>query len=372
METRNEHDPLSFLQCFEPKITNGDKKYLCRASPTCEAQYTAKSSAIRHLKNNHSEKYNEIKENKIQKTGPQPDKELELRVKVNVPDILDACTELIIFNSTPLNVLNGEAFQKIIAPYVKALAVKGINLTVNAETVKKNITKKSEAIIEKIKIEAKDKYFALMIDIASRYNRSVLGVNISYILDGSIIVRTIGMHTIRMSQTAENLSVIIKENLDEFGLDVNKIIAFTTDNGKNMIKTAELFDEMQKEIHNESLATYEALLENFDSDEELDEEIFDEGYYNDLLEAIRNEFEIVSTCAQLVHGVRCGLHCLHLIIIHSINKAPNVKIFLVKVRSLVKKLRTPKYRNMMANNACNIPILDVVTRWNTIYDMVSL
>lgn len=360
----------AFIKCFEKKCFEGEQKYFCRLSDKCKAMYTAKSSAIRHLKTNHSETYNVIKKRKIKKDNSDSTNELELRVKVNVSDIWDACVDLIAFRSLPLNVLEGDAFQKLLRPYKIALESKGIVLSVTAESMKKKLSERASEIKEKIKAEAKDKFFGVMIDIASRYSRSVLGVSISYILNDSIVIRTIGMHTIRMSQRSKDLFEIIETNLNEFDLNVDHIISFTTDNGKNMTKTASLFDEIQKEMHNESLMNCQALLENFDSDEEMDEDIFDEKYYDDLLNAIRKEFEIVLNPSHFVHGIRCSSHCLHLVITHAIKKSPQIQSFLDKVRTLLKKLRTPKYRNLLKSQGLNIPTLDVITRWNSVYEMV--
>lgn len=369
-EQFDDENVTEFIKCFKSKSVDGIEKYVCRFGLDCKTEYSAKSSAIRHLKIHHATTYETIKTKKKQKPTDELPNHLELRVQVKVKDILDACAELVIFNSLPLNVLESDAFRKLLQPYAKALALKGIDLTVNSQVIKRIISSKAKQVIDEIKAEAKDKCITMMIDIASRYNRSVLGVNIAYISNGAFLVRTIGMHTMRMSQTATNIVGIIKSNLEEFDLNVDQVVAFTTDNGKNMTKTADLFDEIQKQAYDKSLANYQELLDNFDSDEELDDEIFDETYYDDLLNAVGNGLESISNCARLVHGVRCGLHCLHLIIVHAVNNTPNIKCILDNARSLVKKLRTPKYRNLLKTEGYNIPTLDVVTRWNTVYDMV--
>lgn len=359
-----------FIQCFNKKIICGEQKLVCKFCSEIEKNYAAKSSAIRHLKTSHSETYNNIKQKKIQKEECETPKEIELRVKVNVSDIWDCVIELVAFNSLSLNSLESPVFQKIIKPYAVALEMKGIRLHVTAETAKRKIEERATAIQQRIKDETKNKFVCLMIDIASRHNRSVLGVNVGFVLNDAIAVRTISMHTLRISHTANEIFQIIKLKLKKFDIEMNKIIAFTTDNGRNLTKTAALFDEMEKNAHNEAMLNYQHLLDNFDSDEEMDEEIFDQQYYTDLLEAVRSEFEMTTETRKFVHGVRCGLHCLHLAIIHAIDKTPAIKDLLKIVRNLVKKLRTTKYRNILKEKKLHVPILDVVTRWNTIFEMV--
>lgn len=359
----------NFINCFEAKIVEGQTKYVCVAN-SCGANYTAKSSAIRHLQSQHKDIYTKIKGRKTGETEYNLPADIDLRVKVNLKEIWNACIELIIFNALPLRIVEQSAFKKLLKPYVVALANKNIQLNITVNSIKKKIFEKASTIKEIITNEAHDKYFSVMIDIAYRYNRSVLGINILYFSNGCTHLRTIGMHTIRASQSSIDLFKIIKVKLDEHSLKVNKIIAFTTDNGKNMLKTVQMFDEFEKDAHNQALMNYQMMLDGIDSDEEMDEEIFDETYYGSLLDGIRNEFQLSSASNQFIYGIKCGLHCLHLVITNAMRDTSEIKNVLEKVRTLVKKLRTPKYRSQIQSEKLNIPIIDIVTRWNSIHDMV--
>lgn len=361
----------SYIACFHKEpVENGECKYICRVDSGCQKSYSAKSSAIRHLKIDHKSVHDSIKRKKTNIGDSELPQVIEIRARVNLNDIWNSCMDLIVFHSLSLKVLEGDAFKTLIKPYVLALSVKGIKLNITPVTMKSRLTKKANEIKERIRIEVKGKSIGLMIDIASRYSRSVLGVNISYILEDSIIIRTVGMHTLRKSQTATELLEIIRSNLKDFGISIDDVSSYTTDNGKNMTKCAALFDNIVKESHNESLINYASLLENFDSDEELDEEFFDETYFSDLLRSIEQEFQLVSNREHFVYGVRCAAHCIHLIVIHSIENTPELNNLLDRIRSLVKKLRTTTYRNLLNEDQLNIPTIDVVTRWNTIHQMV--
>lgn len=218
----------SFIQCFEKKFFGSEQKFVCKLCCGSDKNYTAKSSAIRHLKRSHSQIYNDIKQKKTETNNRELPKDIELRVKVNFSDIWDAVVELVVFNSLSLSTLKSESFQKLIRPYVIALQLKGIRLYITPEMVKMKIEEKSSEITQKIKGETKGKSLCLMTDIASRHSRSVLGVNIGFISNGCIAIRTIGIHTMRMSHTAEEISIIIRANLKEFDIKTNQIIAFTT------------------------------------------------------------------------------------------------------------------------------------------------
>lgn len=200
-----------------------------------------------------------------------------------------------------------------------------------------------------------------MLDIASRYNRSVLGVNISYFHDGKIRIRTIGMHVLRFSHTAKNLKELIIKNLEEFSICLDQVIAVTTDNGKNLLKSIALMSNDLQHTH-----TFE---DDGDSDEFIDHDVFDDIYYDDLLTEIRSMFNEINHTS-LIHGISCAAHCLHLVVSKALKNSPDTLKLIEKCRDLAKKLRCPTFRQMLRSVGEKSAILDVKTRWNSIYSMV--
>lgn len=57
----------TFIKCFEKVSVDGAEKFICRANSSCETQYSAKSSAIRHLRTRHRPVYLKIKKNRFSK-----------------------------------------------------------------------------------------------------------------------------------------------------------------------------------------------------------------------------------------------------------------------------------------------------------------
>lgn len=149
---------------------------------------------------------------------------------------------------------------------------------------------------------------------------------------------------------------------------MGQILSVTTDNGKNMLKTSALLDahyrenlELRSENDNE--------VDNEDSDIEIDDDIFDDEYYLDLLNDIRSRFDdILHT--DLIHGISCAAHCLHLVVTHGIKNCPDVSTLIEKCRGLSVKLRTPTFRAMIELGNFKNAVLDVTTRWSSIYFMV--
>lgn len=104
-------------------------------------------------------------------------------------------------------------------------------------------------------------------------------------------------------------------------------------------------------------------------DEHIDVDIFDEDYYEDLLLKVTDMFP-GALHTGIIHGVSCAAHCIHLIVTHAINETPGTQALIDKSRILAKKLRTPTLRAIMKNEGWNMAVIDVVTRWNSIFTMV--
>lgn len=360
----------NYIDCFE-KTPNFDGKfdYLCGVAG-CQSKYPEKSTAIRHLRINHKEIHNTIGSNKLE-AKVQSENSFDLRVKVNPNDILDACVELITVHGLPICAVEYPAFKKILNPYIIALSTKGIKLLINKNSIKDHIKRKSDKIKQIIKEQTKNKLVSLMIDIASRYSRSVLGVSISYVYNGQICVRTIGLHVLKASHTAVYIRNILNQILQEYGIRLAQIVSITSDNGKNIVKAIALLDALYQSQKSE-LQQMQSV--DFPEDEDeyyIDPNIFDDEYYNDLLREVRESFNNVSS-SDLIHGISCAAHCIHLVVSHAVEKSPGIKQVINTSRTLVKKLRTPTFRSQLKSENLNMAIIDVETRWNSIYSMVII
>lgn len=372
----------TLIACFEPtKTDDGTVVYVCCADG-CGNKYGEKSSAIRHLRKHHNEFYQNIQCGKI---GEKMEKNksqfsFHIRVKVNPDEILDACAELITVHGLPLCAVEYPAFKRILNPYVLALRTKGVELVINQRSIKIHIKARKEEINKVIKTETKKKMVSMMIDIATRYNRSVLGVSISYIHDGQICVRTIGLHVLKASHTGKYIRDLLKQILLNYDISLAQVASITSDNGKNMIKAIALLDayyQTQKTTSNQNPSnhipesTNEMTGGDDDDDDEdeyhIDADIFDDEYYRDLLEEVRTQFEGSS---DFIQSVSCGAHCIHLVVSHAIEKSPETTRIIEECRTLAKLLRKPTYRTKLKAADFNMALLDVTTRWNSIYSMV--
>lgn len=358
-----------YIDCFKIEIsTDGIQLFICQVGD-CSNSYSDKSGAIRHLRKHHKGIYDAVKYNKDETLQPenQINSTFTIRVKVDPEEIWDACTELVTVNGLPLTVVEYPAFQRILKPYLTALKLKGIDLIINRHNIKDRISHRAEQIKQLIMSETKNNVLCVLVDIASRYNRSVLGINVAFMKDDKICVRTIGMHVLRFSHTAANIKNMIMSTLTDYEIRLEQVIAIVSDNGKNITKSIALLDEFYQRSK-ESCENWG--IDDSEYEEFIDNEVFDEEYYADLLSRVRAMFEEVPY-TDLIHGVTCAAHCLHLVVTHAIKKSLSTSNLLEKCRKLAKKLRSPTIRELLKSSNLNAAILDVNTRWNSAFSMVS-
>ncbi|XP_052565472.1 zinc finger BED domain-containing protein 4-like [Culex pipiens pallens] len=111
-----------------------------------------------------------------------------------------------------------------------------------------------------------------------------------------------------------------------------------------------------------------------DEGEDQNEEIHsdDDGQENSDETAgnIEDEDDEIDKARVLLGGVRCAAHTLQLTV-HDCIKECNLKKHLVNVRSAVKVLRKFPFKASFKMEKKKLPFLDVETRWNSAFEMVS-
>lgn len=121
----------------------------------------------------------------------QKDKNI-LEVCMDKNQFLRCCLGLVTVKGIAFRLLDDEYFKKIILPYEKKF-----NLHLNSRNIVSYVENASDQIKNIItrrvgKRKAGKKMLSLKLDIASRMERSLLGVNVQYIKDAKIVIHTLG------------------------------------------------------------------------------------------------------------------------------------------------------------------------------------
>lgn len=340
---------------------------------------------------------------------------------------IQASTEMVTVNGLPFAALNKSGFRKAVADKLQELknANCGDGLVGKCPAIKEHIIYLSSEIIKTVKEEVNGKFVSLMVDTATKFRRSILGLSLQFLRGTSIVIRSIGMVHLDSSHTSKYIADTILNQLKLFGIEIWQIISITTDNASNMTamidRCNQIYDDEcavddesdvgdyaedhQNDDQNLSGAGDSAYVETLQrqytlaSEEELQSMIVDfldeidakepgesETTSNqrdagqklqeepiDIDELLRQLEEIFSDVGLKITGIRCAAHTLQLAVIGALG-GKNYKLLIRLCREVCKELRKQTTHGVLKTNHIlfRIPSLDCLTRWNSTYTMVSI
>lgn len=276
------------------------------------------------------------------------------------------CVALIVIHLLPLISMTWEPFRDLTNPFAKAAG-----FVMNAVNIITFIAKSANAIRLKVKREIRHRMISLKLDVASRGGKSVLGVNIQYYskVERKIVIRTLGMITLESRHTSSYLELMINALLKLYDIDKRNIYSYTSDNGKNMISLGNLIKTTQHFLLlNDELRH----LQNNYSDEDNEDE--DNDYDNNENNASTSEHENIKKCLNEVFTIfvviRCAAHTLQLAVLDTI-KQLDCHSMIDDIRNVVKIIKLDRIKEARKSLGIKTPKLDVVTRWNSMYQMLK-
>ncbi|XP_065315604.1 uncharacterized protein LOC135930930 [Gordionus sp. m RMFG-2023] len=355
---------------------------------------------------------NEVNNLDISTSSSQSNEKTSQTIKIvmSKSKVYESVVGLIAINNLPINLVTYESFKLLLDPIVQSL-----NMTLNKHIVNDKIKYAASEIRCLIMQQVKNKLISLKIDTATRFQKSVLGVNAQFIIDDKIEIRTLGMLEIVKAHTASNLKEEIENLLKKYNICLSQIYSITVDNGANMIKTVEMIAEEQLITHidlsedafseyllqnsdNESSQEYndssqpnndynnieitqennsdisnihdndssgEYIINNLNQDDNIHFQHDNQEQINDdmenLLNDLRKSFGLIC--------VRCCAHTIQLGVNDYIKKF--LKEDLEDIRSILKICKSQKYKSLYSLEKINKPVLDTVTRWNSTYRMLK-
>lgn len=324
------------LSFFE--YCDSNKTYKCKVG---DCGQILKSSYIYNLKRHIISKHNEVARSLNLSESESSDvkkKCKKISISMDKETLIKACVKMTTVHGLPFQTLEYNGFKDIISPIQESLGI-----TINSKNIHQYITKCSEKIKQTIIDEVKNKIVCLKMDSATKYDRSILGINLQYLVGPKIVIRTIAMIEVTKQHTAENLKIEVLNVLKEFNVNLSQILCITTDNGANMVKAVKLLKE-SLELETEPEKENENLSEELQSHaEDIQVNLF------------------VTSC-------RCATHTLQLCAIDVIK---HHKENLQAIRDIVKKFKKNPYRNTFSANEKRKPFLDVPTRWNSSFEMIN-
>lgn len=322
-------------------------KYHCLIDSCEKAIIISKSNKShnlkRHLQTQHKEDY--------EKTFADLTQYQVQRLK-----LIHSSVELVTVNGRPILALEDTGYQKSIEFQLNYLTQHGCKLTINHKTIRPYIEHVADTLREKIKTELKGRLISIMADIATKNHRGVLGINVQYYSEGKIVLRTIGAIEMHIRHFGENIKDLILQLLNSYGVSIDQVHSYTTDCGANMISSGKFLDAAA----NEQL-----------SEADIDFDFSPTGKFAEIIKTLSDLFGRDCSSMQLpsVAGIGCAAHVLQTIIHDALKKTYELTL-IVKVRGIMVELRGQIYMIELEARGAKLPILDGLTRWNSIYLMV--
>lgn len=316
-------DHFNFLG--EETDLNGNKLkfYKCQI---CDKKIngTSDTNLTKHMKT-HKQVYKE---------DIDPDFDNQETIPIKRLKLLQNLVEIVTVNGRPFKYLLDSGFQKCVSDQLICLKLAGcpINLTdPHLYEVKEHIHYAASEFRAKVKNEAKQKPIALMIDIATKNGRSILGISIQYICNHEPKTVSIGIKELKEESTGKNLAKMVAETLAQYEISMAQVLTCTTDNGSNMLTMTDELDNFTNEFNANEIhgnvadgANDEAnytddinitqILQQPDDDEAILDEIFDENaLYKEMLNELVEELRLRHNSQIFsVDSIRCAAHTLQL------------------------------------------------------------
>lgn len=372
------------IKCFD-RVNPNDKNnhlYKCKID-NCGRVLLGKqhTDLTAHIKNKHTDFF----ESNIRRSVIDPTEFAKKRLK-----FIQDLAEIIAIDGRSFKHLAGSGFKSLIADKLAVLIETGYDKGLTSPVypaVRAHIKYQAREVMNRIKSEVNSKFVALMVDTASKNNKSFMGLSLQFVLDGLVVVRNIGIIELLDAHSSRNLMNTIMNRLNFLEIDRKQIIAITTDNAPNMsamVKRFNVFeDEEDNEIEN-SETTSEGENSDFDNDDDASlMEIGDqesEAELDDLLDDNSETVSLIEKCLSNyaletldINGIKCAAHTLQLAVRGTLKNSKHQSL-INEFRNVCKFLRKPTNIRIMKEENIRIwiPRLDCETRWSSLYRMVCI
>lgn len=189
---------------------------------------------------------------KADSNQPPPKKkrkvEETIEVKLDKAEVIEACVTLVTVNGRPFSHLEDSGLRKLLDPILAGL---GGSLTISRRNIGPFVIKKAEDLRQELVDEIKDRFISVKVDSAKRLSRSILGINIQYVKNGKIILRTLASKQLRDRQTGIHLKDTVCDILTEFGINLSNVYSVTTDNGANIVLAVKLMASARDKLRSQ-------------------------------------------------------------------------------------------------------------------------
>lgn len=372
-EAGDEREELDCRTFFRSYVENGKTHSDCLVANCRKKKLVGKQkfNLERHLAKVHGMNF-------VHHTPVLPNKQVPLKIKMDPAMVYKAFVENWAVNGRPLRSVNDGGMRKLVNPILQAFEKSGVHLDLSIPTVKSYMVKYTAALKGEIMKEVQNQIIHVKLDIASKNRKSVLGINVQFMKADQIVVRTLAMIRTNASHTGEYICSLLMQTLDDYNIKYTQVHTITADNGKNVVKSVELFGDVKQfdwcesddldldqffdECPADERETEEEDIEDGDTEEEIDQ-----------IDALLHSAASLFARNSKIHGsgLRCAAHTLQLVLNIALKKTGYSLKLIEKCRRAVRFLLKPNISNLIRQQNYKMPMIDCLTRWSSTFHMLK-
>lgn len=364
------------LQILSEKFQSDQNGAVCKVD-CCRSntlKSTKPSNLKRHLQQVHPKEYEQLFPQEVSRK-----KQIELEVLNAVYDSI----ELVTINGYPFSLLNASGMRGFIKYRLDPLRLEKQTLAINRLDIVKKVAEMSDIVRNRIKSELNGKTVSVMFDVCTIATLSTFGVNVTYMDDGKVICRSLGIIKIEKRHTAVNLADILFDLLAKFEIPLSKVFSITTDTAKNATNTSEILNMVMGSNSENSADIAEKSIFDVDDDEldfgmdveneiELQKIIDNANACTLLANETAKRIARKNDSIELINQVNCSAHVLQLAVNDALADSNALAIIgQVKKMCLLMRTQVVMIQIRKLGSKMILPPLDTVTRWNSKYLMVN-
>lgn len=131
------------------------------------------------------------------KSQPMVNEINTIKIELSKEMLINACVEMVTVNGRPFSLMEDSGFQKILEPIKNGFVKKkGKDFSLSAESIQKYVSLEATKLRETIIEEVKHGMVSVKVDGVTRLDRSFLGINIQYVKNAKIMLRTVALKEI--------------------------------------------------------------------------------------------------------------------------------------------------------------------------------
>ncbi|KAH8354520.1 hypothetical protein KR084_009394 [Drosophila pseudotakahashii] len=175
----------------------------------------------RHLTTKHGDIFREC--DNEEDTDAKAIKKRKIAYETSEEAMVNSLIKIVTTDGKPFLFLDSEGFKEIVDPIYNAL---GMN-PITSRNIMSFVSAREHSIKDGIRALVKGKLLSLKIDVATRMDKAILGVNMQMIHTNinktEIIVKTLGMIQLTCAHTGVYIKQKILEILDDYGITLDQI-----------------------------------------------------------------------------------------------------------------------------------------------------